>query len=157
MQTHVTIQTPLLSCFFGCLVARRGKSAAFTQHWKCMCMLSLSQKCVRLICFHFYLLASPSSSTQHVIFIVADQLLSILAFLCFSQTGSAPLQREWFMPFKMNERGAISLSLGAAIGGAALFWSDAFIHFEQHTWILLSPFRCCNQSSRLPYLQLSSL
>lgn len=40
-------------------------------------------------------------SKQQVIFISIDQLLSILAFLCFLQTVSAALQREWFMP--LNE------------------------------------------------------
>lgn len=56
-----------------------------------------------LICFHFYLLISPFLlfSTQHVKFIPADQLLSILALLCSLQTGWAVLQREWFMP--LNE------------------------------------------------------
>lgn len=108
----------------------------------------------KLICFHFYLLVSPCFSTQHVIFIRTDQLLSILTFFCFSQTGSAPLQREWFMPSEMNEWGAISLPLGTAIGSAVLFWSDVLIHFEQHTWLLLSRFPCRNRSSRRTYLQL---
>lgn len=108
----------------------------------------------KLICFHFYLLVSPCFSTQHVIFIRTDQLLSILTFFCFSQTGSAPLQREWFMPSEMNEWGAISLPLGTATGSAVLFWSDVLIHFEQHTWLLLSRFLCRNRSSRRTYLQL---
>lgn len=58
------------------------------------------------ICFHSFTLVFSLSfsfllSKQQVIFISIDQLLSILAFLCFLQTVSAALQREWFMP--LNE------------------------------------------------------